>query len=185
MNHKSRYISSFFLMFALIGAEASENGSSQANAQLCPPCLSGLKEMYVARLVGFGWAEFSIPRDGSEGYHREAVSGLLYKPEKKISLKKPFSSQLERRIIVDQKTIPIGLAPAGYFVAYGSDASVWLITVERGYHFVVITRLKRASDDPEYSKLYWEDLEDPHFESQSRYLGDVLKSVAKPREPVK
>lgn len=160
-------------------ASVSAFGASSLldNHQLLPSGLDGTCVIYKARTVGLSWAEYSA-LDVSGKYHREAIVGVLYTPVFKLLLEKPVDMVVERRRNVDRE---ISAAPLGHLIAYGRDDRIWLITIESDYYFVTFAQLKAAVDehDPQFSKLYWKDYDEPRFKCQSRALYGLLQKAGK------
>lgn len=170
----------YFMFFLCNAVLADDSGAGQ---RVLPDTLKGVHEIYLARIVAVGWAEFNSSPDESK-LIRNSVTGILYAPVRKIALGKPLESEVEKRADVKRD---IQMAPAGHFIGYGKDGTIWLITMEFFDHFVRITRLKPAvaEDDPQFSKLYWEDWEEPRYKCQSRSLYDLLKKEQERLGPVK
>ncbi len=168
---KMGFISKIFLISCMFSGSVFA-----ASSELYPSCLKGVKEIYIARQVGLAWSKFTISPDPAQEYHRENIAELFYLPVKRLDLAKSIDLEIEPRIEVDSKATPIALAPAGYFIAYAVNGTVWLIAVERYFSFITISRLKEASavDDSVFSRLYWIDLEEPRFKAQSQSLYKIL-----------
>jgi hypothetical protein len=156
------------IAFSSFGAD-----SSSPKASILPGSLKGIKQLYTARAIGISWAEYHSSKDPTEEYRRDVVVGTLYAPLRKISLKAPLDAMVERRRNIDQNKYITGFS-VGYFLAYGTDKTVWLITVEGQHDFMAITRLKIAVDEPQIPKLYWADYGEPRFKCESRTLYELF-----------
>ncbi|MEO8353903.1 MAG: DUF4861 family protein, partial [Chthoniobacteraceae bacterium] len=127
-----------------------------------PEALEKVDSFYTARSLALSWRD-----------PQEAAVGIVYAPLKEVPFTNQLSSLLKPRIKAERP--PITPAPSGYFIAFAKNGTAWLITVLSHLDFVRITRLKHAADadDPDFSKLYWEDWDEPRFEARSPDLYEL------------
>lgn len=150
---------------------ADEAADMAAAENACLKSLKGVREAYPATMVGVSWKPLVFDQETNAPRGGDPVVDLLYMPVRKIRLGKPLDQSLEK--IVSKEKVKTLIAPAGYFIAVGSDDSRWLLTVERSPVDVAVSRLKPAADESQL-KLYCVDYDEPVLKFQD----DELRKIA-------